>query len=381
VTLDNNDHIARYAMTHRRLSNISMKMNILFISRAYPPTIGGIEKQNYEIAQGLAKISNLYLIANRKGKRALPLFIPYALCKAVLTARKYDVVLLGDGVLGVVGYFLKLFSTVSIACIVHGLDLTFKNRLYQKLWIGIFMQRIDRLIAVGKETIHQGVLRGIPATKFVFIPNGVSIPDPLPVYSRKDLESFIGRGIQGGILLTLGRLVKRKGVAWFIAEVVSHLDDNIIYIIAGEGKERSTIESVIRTNRLEHRVICLGAVTEHEKSLLLSTANIFVQPNISVVDDMEGFGLVVLEAAAYGMTTIATDLEGLKDAIKDGQNGYLIAEADADGYVRKIQSLLGNPELLKTIGFQARNYVSEHNAWSHIASDYLEVLASLISRF
>jgi glycosyltransferase involved in cell wall biosynthesis len=355
-------------------------MNILFISRAYPPTIGGIEKQNYEIAQGLARISNLDLIANRKGKRALPLFIPYALCKAALVARRYDVVLLGDAVLGVVGYFLKIFSPAPVACIVHGLDLTFRNRLYQKLWVGVFVQRLDKLIAVGNETIRQGVLRGIPETKFVFIPNGVSIPDPLPVHSRKELESFIGRNVQGRVLLTLGRLVKRKGVGWFISEVVTRLDDQILYIIAGEGEERSAIEGIIRVNGLEDRVICLGRVTEDEKSLLFSTANIFVQPNITVAGDMEGFGLVVLEAAAYGITVIASNLEGLKDAINQGQNGYLIAEADADVYLRMIRSFLANPGHLKAFGKRARNYVATYNAWPRIARDYLEVLAGLDAR-
>ena len=352
-------------------------MNILFISRAFPPTIGGIEKQNYEIAQGLAEISNLDLIANRKGKRALPLFIPYVLCKAVLIARKYDVVLLGDGVLGVVGYFLKKFSRVPVVCIVHGLDLTFRNRLYQKLWVGVFLQFQDKLIAVGNETIRQGVLRGIPETKFAFIPNGVSVPDTLPAYTRNDLEAFIGRDIPGGVLLTLGRLVRRKGVGWFIAEAIRRLDANIIYLIAGEGRERSAIEAAIRDNGLQGRVICLGSVTEHEKSLLFCTADIFVQPNITVSGDMEGFGLVVLEAASYGMTVIAADLEGLKDAVENGHNGFLIEEGDADGYLAMIRSLLANHEHLRNFGMQARQYVAEHNAWPHIAKEYLEVLTDL----
>jgi glycosyltransferase involved in cell wall biosynthesis len=352
-------------------------MSVLFISRAYPPTIGGIERQNYEIAQGLAGICNLDLIANRRGKRALPLFLPYALFKAALAARRYDVVLLGDGVLAIVGYFLKKLAPVPVACIVHGLDLTFKNRFYQTLWIGVFLRSLDKLIAVGNETIRQGVLRGVPESKFTFIPNGTPIPDSSPAYSRKDLESFAGRDIDGGVLLTLGRLVKRKGVVWFIGEVIRRLDDNIVYIVAGEGSEKAAIEAVIRAHGLQDRVILLGRVTESEKSLLLSTADIFVQPNITVAGDMEGFGLVVLEAAAYGMTVIASDLEGLRDAITNGKNGYLIAERDADGYLAIIRALISNPEQRKTFGRQARNFVATRNTWSKIVKEYLKVLTSL----
>ena len=99
---------------------------------------------------------------------------------------------------------------------MHGLDITYPNRLYQALWVKIFLKKIDRLIAVGNETIRQGVRRGIPVAKFSFVPNGVAVPEQLPKYSKKDLEKLIGRNLPGKVLLTVGRLVKRKGLAWFI---------------------------------------------------------------------------------------------------------------------------------------------------------------------
>jgi len=80
-------------------------MNILFISRTYPP-VGGIEKQNFEIATALSRICHVDVIANTRGKWFLLLFLPYATIKALISARKYDVVLLGDGVLG--GYLESL---------------------------------------------------------------------------------------------------------------------------------------------------------------------------------------------------------------------------------------------------------------------------------
>jgi len=352
-------------------------MNILFISRAYPPVIGGIEKQNYEIGKALAAITRTDIIANTRGKWLLPLFLPYALLRALLSIHKYDVVLLGDGVLGILGYLLKLVSTKPVACIVHGLDLTYRNALYQKLWINVFLPRLDRLIAVGNATIHQGTLRGLPASKFIFIPNGVAAPENPAAGSRHDLEAFLNRKLCGPVILTLGRLVPRKGVVWFIENVISRLDADITYIVAGEGREQSAILNAIQAGNLKDRVLYIGGVSDRDKELLFCTADIFVQPNIKVAGDMEGFGLVVLEAAMHGLVVVASEIEGLKDAIHDGQNGFLVAAGDADAYVLKIRQILQNPEFREAFGMQARDYVSKNHAWPLIAGKYLDAMRGM----
>ncbi|HYQ72514.1 MAG TPA: glycosyltransferase family 4 protein [Gammaproteobacteria bacterium] len=351
-------------------------MNILFISRAYPPVIGGIERQNHEIGKALASITRTDIIANTWGKWLLPVFLPYALFKALLNIRNYDAVLLGDGVLGILGYLLKSFSRIPVACIVHGLDLTYQNRLYQKLWIQVFLQRLDKLIAVGNATIHQGMLRGLPESKFIFIPNGVAVSAQHPC-TRQDLENLLHRKIDGRVILTLGRLVRRKGVAWFIGNVMNQLGPDVTYIIAGEGREQPAILAAIQANNLQERVLYVGGVSDREKQLLFCTADIFVQPNIEVAGDMEGFGLVVLEAAMHGLVVIASDIEGLKDAIQDGQNGFLVATGDAGAYRRKIQEFLKNPGEKEALGMLARDYVIKNYAWPLIARRYLDVLSTL----
>ena len=352
-------------------------MNILFISRAYPPVVGGIEKQNFEIAAALSEICHVDVIINTRGKWLLPLFLPYATFRALASAHKYDVVLLGDGVLGITGYILKLVTGKPVACIIHGLDLTYKNTLYQKLWVNIFLRHIDKLIAVGHETIQQGVSRGIPESNFVFVPNGVTPANPDEIFTHQELETLIGKEVKGHILLTIGRLVKRKGVAWFIDNVVGTLNENIVYIIAGAGKEETNILSAIQNNHLQERVFFIGEITERDKKLLFTTADIFIQPNIKVDGDMEGFGLVVLEAAAHGCVVVASRLEGLIDSVQHGQNGYLVTPGNAKEYREVIESILDNPQQIKSHGQRARIYVENNYSWSLIARKYLDVLASL----
>ena len=353
-------------------------MKLLFISRTYPPIIGGMEKQNYEISRWLSYTCQTTIIANTKGKIFLPFFTIYAFFKTLLSLPKYDIILLGDGVLSIIGYLLKFFSRKPIVSIVHGLDITYKSSIYQKLWIKIFIRKMDKLIGVGNETINQGVLRGIPESKFVFIPNGISVRENLPVYTKNDLENILGRSIQGSVLLTLGRLVKRKGISWFIESVVRDLDENTVYIIAGDGPEKQNIIETIERNRLHKKILCLGRITDEQKEVLYSTADLFIQPNVRVDGDMEGFGLVVLEAASYGLPVIASDLEGLKDAIIDGENGVLIQEKNKKMYTEKIQHLLHNEKAREEIGSRAREYVTNNYSWEKIAQSYYQVLRELV---
>lgn len=350
-------------------------MKTLFITRAYPPDIGGIQKQNYEIFRALSELSETRIIANKRGKIVLPVFVFTAFLKAILHARRSDVILLGDGVLGITGYFIKLFSGKPVVCIVHGLDLTYGNKLYQMLWPGYFLKKMDKLIAVGNETIRQGVLHGLAKEKFVFIPNGVSAVEK--IHAQGDLKTVLGRVLPGPAILTLGRLVKRKGVEWFVSNVMPELPDNVTYIIAGDGKEKSAIQKAIDQHQLQKRVIFLGTVTDEEKSILMSSVDVFVQPNIHVDGDMEGFGLVVLEAAAYGTPVVAANIEGLKDAIHQNKNGLLVESGNVAAYQKVLMSLLKNTEETRSFGRLSRKYVEENFSWASIAAQYIEVFNKL----
>ncbi len=346
---------------------------ILFISRAYPPVTGGIENQNYELSVWLPKIAKVKTIANTRGKKFLPIFLPYAIIKALFLMRTYDALLLGDGVLGIVGWTVKLFHQKPVICITHGLDLTFKHKFYQKFWLGVFLKKMDKMIAVGNETIRVGVERGLDVQKFVFIPNGVDTEKFIANYTKADLEKIINETTENKkIILTTGRLAVHKGVDWFCNEVMPKLDDNILYLIAGDGEKKKTIQQIITTKNLSKKVKLLGRVSDEDLKILYNTADLYIKPNIKVSGTMEGFGLVVIEAASCKLTVLASDLEGLKDAIKDGGNGFLVESENVESYVEKITTLLADDAYRKEFGEKARAYVIENYSWEKISQKYLE---------
>lgn len=347
-------------------------MNILFISRAYPPTIGGIENQNEALARHLSKQLNCTKITNPYGKKALALFIPWAIIRGLLHLRSSDQVLLGDGVAAIIGWFIKLFSNKPISCIAHGLDVTWKNPLYQKLWVHFFFKKIDHFIAVSQSTKQTAIKAGVPATKISVIPNGVE-PSNITPLSRLQLQSKIPVNIKDKfILLSLGRLIERKGVYWFIEHVVSQLPQNMLYLVAGGGPNKEKIQQLIYNLKLESRVILLGEVDEQLKTSLFTHSNLFIQANIPIKGDIEGFGITQLEAGICGLPSISSDLEGIKDAIHENENGWLIEPLNAEAF---ISSILEKEALLKqdklTITTRTKTFCLRNFEWPKIAIRYM----------
>jgi len=353
-------------------------MKILFISHSYPPIVGGVETQNYELSRWLGKITDCTILAN-KNRKLIPVFLPFAIIYTIFQAHKYDVIIFGSGLLGVVAWTTKLISKKPIIIVTHGLDLTYRPAWYQKLWVQKFIPSADKLIAVGNETINAGVSRGIANQKFVFIPNGVDTEKNLTEASRADLEKILGISVAGKkILLTSGRLAKRKGVAWFVREVMPKLPSEYLYVVAGNGPDKENIAKAIAEQKMESRVLTLGYVTDKVRNQLWAVCDLFVQPNIKIAGDMEGFGISVIEAGACRLPVLASNLEGLKDAIKEGRSGFLIEPENAQAYVEKIQALFVDGSPREIFGSRVRDFVLENFQWKEIAKRYLEEIEKVV---
>lgn len=357
-------------------------MRILFISRAYPPVTGGIENQNYALSVWLKRFASADTLANRHGKKALFLFLPYATLRALFIAHRYDVVLLGDGVLAIVGSIIKLlYPKKPVVAILHGLDILYRNSVYQSFWVRRFIPTLDGLIAVSSETRLSAIGKGMPQEKIIVINNGVDTEALRGSYTRSNLAELLGFDIVGKhILLTTGRLAKRKGAAWFIREVLPNLPKSVLYVLAGTGPEAENIKTAIQASDTQEQVRLLGQVTDATRNLLLNTADIFIQPNIRVPGDMEGFGIAVIEAAACGRPVVASDLEGLRDAICQNENGILVESENKEAFQKAILSLIENEDTRKNLGEHASRYTERTYHWNVIARLYIEALRTFITK-
>lgn len=368
-------------------------MNILFVSRAFPPTIGGIEKQNAEVAEFLGKKTNLTLIANKRGKSFLPIFLPWALLNMLMHARRTDVILLGDGVLAPLAAFTKLlFPRVKVVSIVHGLDLTFakKTGVMAKIYASInlpSLRKLDGIICVSQDTKATALSVGIKEERAFVIPNGIDPQFFDGTYSRQELETLLNQKLsEKKVILRLGRFVKHKGVEWFIRNVMPRLPENIILVAAGGVAKGAhpgdhnifpLCEQAVQELGLKKRVLLYPNLDWDKVKLLLGTADIAVSPNIPVPGSMEGFGISVLEASLNRLPIVVSKLEGLQEAVTDGENGIFAEPGNADDYVEKINALLVDDIRRKDFGEKARQYTLEHFHWDAISDRYLETLQKI----
>jgi phosphatidylinositol alpha-1,6-mannosyltransferase len=185
------------------------------------------------------------------------------------------------------------------------------------------------------------------------------------------------------VLLTVGRLIERKGVVHFLTEVMPKLlaaRQDFCYLIIGEGPQRELIETRITSLHLEDHVSLLGRVDDETLRAAYHLADLFVMPNIPVQNDIEGFGLVALEAAAAGRYAVASRLDGIPEAIVSGQNGTLLDPLDSEAFAQTILELLEDDERREALGAQAREFVRRRYSWDIIARRYLRVFLEVVNK-
>jgi len=345
----------------------------LFISRNYPPQIGGLEAYSYNLIKYFGEQHRVNRIVLSKPRRHLLWFMPYALLKALYLIKSEPIsrIHLCDGFLSVIGVFIKAFGPAVVSVTIHGLDITFRNRLYQSL-IPRCVARLDKIICVSRHTQEKCLDRGIPAEKIYVIPNGIDPADLRVSQTRQrcraEAAERLGLSLEGKrILLTVGRLVPRKGVAWFVQEVMPRLDDRYYYLIVGEGPEFERITSVVSRCHLEDRVFLLGKVTEGARNNLLHASDLFIMPNVDVDGDIEGFGIAAIEAGCIGLPVIASDVQGLKDAVLDGRTGFLVEAGNTEEFLDRIEKTNLDREAVRSL-------VIETYDWRRIYRRYRDVL-------
>ncbi|MEI8103634.1 MAG: glycosyltransferase family 4 protein [Candidatus Moraniibacteriota bacterium] len=376
-------------------------MKILFVSRAYPPITGGIENQNFGIATSLAKIADITIFANHGGKKTLWWFLPYAFLRILFSFWKYDVILLGDGSLAPLGVPIRFlsFGHTRVAAIIHGLDITFfrKKGLLSAVYKFInipALRNIDLLIAVGNQTREEALAIGVASDRCIFIPNGIFVQDLFqPQHTHEELARVINAHTDTPIditnkkiILRIGRYVKHKGVEWFIRNVVPYLPDDTLFVAAGAVVHKKTAGdndyyprcvATIKELGLENKVRLLTNLPWNDMKVLFNTVDLAVSPNIPVRGSMEGFGINVIEAASCERVVVTSNLEGLKDAIIEGANGFLVEPENDDAFIEKITTLLQDDALRQTFGAKAREFTIHHFNWETIARQYLEALENI----
>lgn len=161
-------------------------------------------------------------------------------------------------------------------------------------------------------------------------------------------------------LLTVSRLVERKGHS-HVLNALAHLRGtgelpSFLYHIVGEGPMESTLRSMVATLGLDKHVIFHGAVSDDERQRLYQQSHVFVMPVSHDPIDKEGFGLVFIEAAAAGLPSITTAIEGVDEAVLDGQTGVLLQDQNEQALANAIRGFAQDHSWREALGAAAKEH-------------------------
>ncbi|MEF8816900.1 MAG: glycosyltransferase family 4 protein [Salinibacter sp.] len=383
-------------------------MRLLFVSHSLPPhgrplaNVGGMQRVALKLHETLEARAEegaldydalLLRSAWRTVHLKTPVFLARAGWRIAQAARRnaVDVVLFSSMVtagLAVPLQGLLRRHGVRTAAIVHGLDVTTPFPPYQWFVPTVF-DALDAVLPVSRATRQACLDRSASSAQLRVVPNGIDTdrfeaPGDRAA-ARQVLEDDVGVAApppppDGLLLCSVGRQVERKGTAWFVDAVMPRLPDDVHYWIAGDGPQLDAIEAAIARHNLSSRVRLLGRVPNDTLARLYRGADLFIMPNVPVEDDMEGFGIVLLEAGQCGTPAVAAELEGIQDVIDDGVNGHLVAPESPEAFMDAIATYRGRPDALDAAAQRARRYTEDTFGWPAVADTYLSVLRTVWSR-
>ncbi len=220
--------------------------------------------------------------------------------------------------------------------------------------------------AISDSTRDDLVARGVPRERIAVVYPGVDADRYTPATMR---------GRDDGRFVYIGRLKRYKGVEHLIGAVAlaRSRGRQVSVDIAGSGDDRPRLERIAADLGVGDAVRFLGYVDEATKLSLLrrAVANVFPSPK-------EGWGITVMEAAACGTPSVASDAPGLRDSVRDGHTGLLVPHADVAALTDAMLRLADDPALVETMGIAARAH-AERLSWQGAADAVETHLRELVA--
>ena len=189
------------------------------------------------------------------------------------------------------------------------------------------------------------------------------------------LRARLGLG-PSPVLLTIARLVERKGIDSVLRALVEvrRVVPNALYVVVGDGPERERLGALARELGVEGAVRFVGSVSDAELPLWYSLGDVFVMPSRSEPPDVEGFGIVYLEAGACERPVVAARAGGVPDAVADGISGLLVTPGEPEELAQKLSELLRDPARAAALGRAGRERVLAELNWDSVAERTLAAL-------
>lgn len=369
-------------------------MRLLLISQDFPPDIGGIQTYCYELSDRFAQYNDYFSVIapQKKTAQTIDSELPYKVhriissnsmlpytsmpaVKSLIISKKIDTTFHAQWQTVISALGAKKRGDINrIFAAAHGRELlfnpfkndSFAGRKYvtYRRWL---LSKVDHFFAVSRYTADLLIKEGVEKKRITVMPNGTNPQQFFPVSSDK-LRDELDLNDRP-VVMTITRLVPRKGVDTSIRamkEVISDIPD-ALYLIVGDGEDMARLQSIVKEMNLEDNVRFLGRVPHNYVNEYYNLCDVFVMTPRTESLNIEGFGIVYLEANACGKPVIGSKSGGIPDAIVDGETGILVDEDEPVQLAKAIVRLLNDKELARKMGKNGRQRVNDETNWDIIA--------------
>lgn len=345
------------------------KRNVLLVAGVFPPGVGGMQNYYYNLCrhsghnvtvfasdyrdaasfdavQPFRIIRKPFLVDEKVHVLHTLRMIPQV--SRLIKEQAIDITIYGYILYGIIGLFLSMFKGKKYGVSVHGMDVLKLTRFFFLRWlVKAILIRAD-VVMVNSEYVKNMMMDlGVKQQRIEVVYPGV---EEIYEETPKSEELIRRHGLENKyVLMTLGRLVQRKGFD-MVVKAMPEIRKNIpeaVYLIVGGGPERPRLEQLVKELGVEDCVLFAGRAPDEELPKYYNLCDVFVMPSryIASEGDVEGFGIVYMEASRCRKPVIGGNSGGVVEAVLDGETGLIVDPKSPESVAAAVIRLYENPEL------------------------------------
>lgn len=270
---------------------------------------------------------------------------------------------------GLVAWLLARLTFRPVVIYAHGEELTGWGYGNKYKVMRFALRHADRVIANSENTQNELINMQVALERITLIYPGVDVERFRPGLPCEDLRKSIGLELGQKLILSVGRLSRRKGFDMVIKSLPKLVEAglDVQYALIGIGEDWEYLASLATELGVSTRVHMLGHVSPEDLPRWYNACDVFAMPNREINGDNEGFGMVFIEAAACGKPALAGRDGGTGSAVIDGMTGVRVDGNDVHALLQGFQILLGDANRGKIMGQNGLSRVEQEFNWAAVA--------------
>ena len=378
-----------------------MAATTLFVTNDFGPRAGGIETFVHGLIERLPRGSVVVYtsaqpdsekfdakwltdfgveVIRDRSKILLPTPRVIKACQKLVKSRNLTRVAFGAAApLGIMARAMRSAGAEKIVALTHGHEVWWAKVPPFSFAIKFMSQSIDAITYLGDYTrseISKAISKN-DVGKLVQIAPGIDVDHFVPKDSS-ELRAQLGLADKA-VIISVGRLVHRKGQDKLISALpaIRAAVPNVHLVLVGVGPHQKFLENLVAKLNVADCVTFIGRINYSELPKYICVGDIFAMPSRSRFFglEVEGLGIVYLEASACGLPVVGGKSGGAPDAVLVGETGVVVDGTNSSEIAEACIDLLNNPELCALMGATGRTWIIENWRWEIWATKYAELLA------